>query len=212
MQLLDIHTHHLPLHSAEQAIFNYFPEMLVAQLPTYCSVGIHPWYLTPDNLQAKWDWFLLAVHHPNVLAIGEAGLDKTVDVPFALQLEVFERQIELSEVMELPLIIHCVRAANEIVELKKRIQPHMPWIIHGFRGKKEQALQYIRHGIFLSFGEKYQEEALRAVPVDRLFLETDESAIEINLLYEQAATIRSLSAESFTMQIQQNINEVFFNR
>lgn len=210
MQLLDIHTHHLPLHP-EQAIFNYSPEMLVAQLPTYCSVGIHPWYLTPDNLRTKWDWLMLAVHHPNVLAIGEAGLDKAVDVPFALQLDVFERQIELSEVMELPLIIHCVRAANEIVELKKRIQPHMPWIIHGFRGKKEQALQYIRHGIFLSFGEKYQEEALRAVPVDRLFLETDESTIEISLLYEQAATICSLSVESFTMQIQQNINEVFFN-
>nr|WP_320057077.1 TatD family hydrolase [uncultured Bacteroides sp.] len=211
MQLLDIHTHHLPLHP-EQAIFSYSPEMLVAQLPTYCSVGIHPWYLTPDNLWEKWDWLLLAVHHPNVLAIGEAGLDKAVDVPFALQLDVFERQIELSEVMELPLIIHCVRAANEIVELKKRIQPHMPWIIHGFRGKKEQALQYIRHGIFLSFGERYQEEALRAVPIDRLFLETDESTIEISLLYEQAATIRSLSVESFTMHIQQNINEVFFNR
>lgn len=211
MQLLDIHTHHLPLHP-EQAIFNYSPEALVAQLPTYCSVGIHPWYLTPDNLRKKWDWFMLAVHYPNVLAIGEAGLDKAIDVPFALQMDVFERQIELSEVMKFPLIIHCVRAANEIIELKKRIQPHMPWIIHGFRGKKEQALQYIRHGIFLSFGERYQEEALLAVPIDRLFLETDESTIEISLLYEQAATIRSLSVESLTMQIQQTINEVFFNR
>jgi TatD DNase family protein len=211
MQLLDIHTHHLPLHP-EQAILNYSSEMLSVEFPTYCSVGIHPWHLTTDNFQEKWDWLVLATHYPNVLAIGEAGLDKAIDVPFDLQMDAFKRQIELSEVMELPLIIHCVRAANEIVELKKRIQPHMPWIIHGFRGKKEQALQYIRHGIFLSFGEKYQEEALRAVPVDRLFLETDESAIEINLLYEQAATTRSLSVESLTMQIQQNINEVFFNR
>ncbi|MBP1612850.1 MAG: TatD-related DNase [Bacteroidetes bacterium] len=211
MQLLDIHTHHLPLRP-EQAILNYSSEMLSVEFLTYCSVGIHPWHLTTDNFQEKWDWLVLATHYPNVLAIGEAGLDKAIDVPFDLQMDAFKRQIELSEVMELPLIIHCVRAANEIVELKKKVQPHMPWIIHGFRGKKEQALQYIRHGIFLSFGEKYQEEALRAVPVDRLFLETDESAIEINLLYEQAATTRSLSVESLTMQIQQNINEVFFNR
>jgi len=211
MQLLDIHTHHLPLHP-EQAIFNYSPEMLVVELPTYCSVGIHPWHLTADNIQQKWDWLMLAAHHPNVLAIGEAGLDKAVDVPFDLQMDVFKRQIELSEVMELPLIIHCVRAANEIIELKKKIQPHMPWIIHGFRGKKEQALQYIRHDIFLSFGERYQDDVLRIVPIDRLLLETDESAIEISLLYERAALIHSLPVENFSIQIQQNINAIFWGR
>ncbi|WP_321334078.1 TatD family hydrolase [uncultured Bacteroides sp.] len=208
MELLDIHTHHLPLHP-EQAIFNCTSEMLWRQPFAYCSVGIHPWELTADAIQDKWNWLVLAAADSRVLAIGEAGLDRMIDVPFSLQMDTFERQIEFADAVGKPLVIHCVRAANEIIELKKKFQPHNPWIIHGFRGKKEQALQYVRHGLYLSFGERYQEEALCAAPADRLFLETDESTIDIHLLYQRAATVLSIPLELLTGQLKQNIGNVF---
>lgn len=49
------------------------------------------------------------------------------------------------------------------------MKPSNPWIIHGFRGKKELALQYIREGIYVSLGEKYQEEVLWGIPLEYLF-------------------------------------------
>ena len=58
-----------------------------------------------------------------------------------------------------------MKAVEELLKLKQRLQPANPWIIHGFRGKPALAQDYVRHGFYLSFGEKYQEESLRAVRV-----------------------------------------------
>lgn len=210
MQILDIHSHRPSLHPAE-VIQNCFPETFSPREGTFYSVGLHPWYLNQESLDSQWESLLAAVRHPQVLAIGEAGLDKLSIIPFALQQEVFERQIELAETLGLPLVIHAVRAADEVIALKKKHQPRHAWVIHGFRGKREQALQYIRQGFYLSFGERYQEEALRAVPLDRLFLETDESTVDIHLLYERAAAVLGVSAEELVKRVQCNIGAVFFS-
>lgn len=74
------------------------------------------------------------------------------------------------------------------------------------------AEEYLRHGFYLSFGEKFQEEALRTVPADRLFLETDESAAPIGELYQQAASVRRVAPEELRETVRQNICKVFFKR
>lgn len=210
MEILDIHTHWQPLYPS-QAIQSCLPEAFSPREGACYSVGIHPWYLCPESVESQWESLLAAVHHPQVVAIGEAGLDKLVDAPLLLQQSVFERQIELSESLNLPLVIHTVRAADELIALKKKYQPRQAWVIHGFRGKQEQALQYIHQGFYLSFGEHYQESALHVVPLDRLFLETDESAVDIHLLYDRAASVLGMSAEELIKRIQQNIQSVFFS-
>lgn len=210
MDILDIHTHHQPV-KPSQAIQNCFPENFSPQAGGYYSVGLHPWYLRPEHLESQWEQLLKAVRHPQVLAIGEAGLDKLSDTPFALQHEIFEKQILLAESLNLPLVIHAVRAMDEVIALKRKHKPRNAWIIHGFRGKQEQALQYIRQGICLSFGERYQEGALCAVPADKLFLETDESTVDIHQLYDRAAHVLGKPVEALTGQVQCNINSVFFH-
>ena len=82
--------------------------------------------------------------------------------------------IEISENRELPLILHIVRAFPEIIALKKQLSPKQPWIIHGFRGKPQLASELLRHGFYLSIGEKYNPEAVAVIPRDRLLLESDE--------------------------------------
>lgn len=79
----------------------------------YYSVGIHPWYLTRENLDRQWEMLLAAIQCPQVLAIGEAGLDKLVRTDYMLQQEVFEKQAMLAHEMKYPLVIHAVRSANE---------------------------------------------------------------------------------------------------
>lgn len=211
MELLDIHTHHTPAKPGT-AIENCFPKDFSPQSGHYYSVGFHPWYISSDDEQEDWNAFCEIVKHPQVLAVGECGLDKITQVDRKVQEEVFIKQLQIAEVINKPVIIHAVRTHNEIIRLKKELKPVAPWIIHGFRGKKEQALQLTDHGIYLSFGEKYNEEALPFVPHDKIFIETDESTIDINDLYRHAASVRSVAVNEFATQIGQNIKKVFFNR
>ncbi len=69
----------------------------------------------------------------------------------------------------------------------KKLNPAQSWIWHGFRGKPQQAGQLIKNGIYLSFGVHYPEETVKGVPVGRLFLETDDSPVDIEEVLKQVA-------------------------
>ena len=127
MDILDIHTHRMPVELG-QAIQNCQPAEFDPLAGAYYSVGIHPWYLTRENLDRQWEMLLAAIQCPQVLAIGEAGLDKLVRTDYMLQQEVFEKQAMLAHEMKYPLVIHAVRSANEIICLRKKMKPSNPWI------------------------------------------------------------------------------------
>ena len=93
------------------------------------------------------------MYHPQVLAMGEAGLDKLADASLSLQREVFEYQARLAEETDKPLVIHLVKAVDELLKLKQKIRPVKPWIIHGFRGKAVLAEEYL-HMVFTFLSEK----------------------------------------------------------
>ena len=209
----DIHTHCQPEVPGE-AIVNCFPETFVPQQEGWYSVGIHPWYITSStvSLAEKKRCLEELLYHPQVLAMGEAGLDKLADASLSLQREVFEYQARLAEETDKPLVIHLVKAVDELLKLKQKIRPVKPWIIHGFRGKAVLAEEYLRHGFYLSFGEKYQEEALRIMPSERLFIETDESTASVDTLYERAAILRKTPLEELRRTISKNVSEIFFRQ
>lgn len=174
---------------------------------------MHPWYIPADELEREEQWNKLVSlsKNSNVLALGETGLDRLCKTPFEIQQEMFCRHIRLSETdVRLPLIIHCVHANAELIELRRQSKAAMPWIVHGFRGKKELALEFLRHGFYLSLGEHYSEEMLRAIPIDRLFIETDESKTNIRALYEKAALIKGIDVAVLISAIHENIKNVFF--
>ena len=156
---VDIHTHRLPPVPGT-AIANRYPDTFVPEAGAWYSVGIHPWHIpatiTPV-VRNEMNVLASLAGHPQVLAIGEAGLDKLADAPMAVQMEVFEYQARLSVELGKPLVIHLVKAMSELLKLKQQIKPANPWIIHGFRGKPALAEECLRHGFYLSFGEKYQD-------------------------------------------------------
>ena len=156
---VDIHTHRLPPVPGT-AIANRYPDTFVPEAGAWYSVGIHPWHIpatiTPV-VRNEMNVLASLAGHPQVLAIGEAGLDKLADAPMAVQIKVFEYQARLSVELDKPLVIHLVKAMSELLKLKQQIKPANPWIIHGFRGKAALAEECLRHGFYLSFGEKYQD-------------------------------------------------------
>jgi TatD DNase family protein len=181
----------------------------------HVSIGVHPWHIERTDLaQAQAQLDQLA-SNSTVLAIGECGLDRTIATPLPLQFEAFSWQIALSERLGKPLIVHCVRAFSELLQLKKQLSPNQPWIIHGFTGKPALASQLLQHGCYLSFGKallhhQQTQNSLSITPLERLFLETD-AAIEVTIgeIYAAAAKILQLDLPTLQRQIVANFNRVF---
>lgn len=210
----DIHTHRLPPNPEEAIVccrYSDFP-LAIQQEATYLSVGIHPWYLTQEDIQLQLEWLNNRLQDQRIIAIGESGLDKCCRTPLDLQLEAFEKQTARSESLHLPMILHVVRAYQEIIACRKNRRACQPWIIHGFRGKKEVARSLLDQGFYLSFGQKFQPETLRYVPEDRLLLETDESLLPIREIYQEAASTRETTVEQLEKAVSSTINKLFFSR
>lgn len=189
MKYLDIHTHQVCLDPEVDSRVSYRPHDLVLS-DGYYSIGLHPCYeedMTEDTYALLHD----RVEVENRLwAIGECGLDKTSPVDMQTQIDYFRRQVELSERLELPVVIHCVRAYNELMELKKAMKPNQAWIIHGFRRNEQTAAQLIKAGLYLSFGQYFNPKALvLAHNCQRAFLETDVASIGIADVYQQAEQV-----------------------
>lgn len=210
MDLFDIHTHQ-PTCNFEQAIvsFSVGTEAMDTRV-VYASVGIHPWYLTEDNAQARLQALEEALKEERVVALGEAGLDRLQGGPMDVQTAVFRQEIALAEEYRLPMVIHCVRAFHELLQLKKELRPIQPWIIHGFRGKESVARELLRHGCHLSFGARFQPDAVRTVPLDRLLIETDEATESLEETCKCIAEARGVAPEELALAIRKNVCKVFF--
>ncbi|WP_102407481.1 TatD family hydrolase [Parabacteroides bouchesdurhonensis] len=213
MKYYDIHTHQPSVHPEDIAVINFDPirmkseflseENQISLERNLFSCGIHPWYIENAEIQLKELKSLLFL--PEIVAVGEAGFDKLVQTSLSAQQDIFFAQARLAEDCAKPLIIHCVKAWQEIIAAKKRIRPHVPWIIHGFRGNGELAVQLVNQGFYLSFGEYFNVEALQAVWPGRLLVETDDKQIDIRLVYTKLAEALSVDMELFTHQIEENI-------
>lgn len=218
-RLFDLHTHRTENDPTGIVNVDLLKSTLSGVLPTkgmerrercFYSAGIHPSTLTEHNAEEQLSSLKRLLEAEALIAIGETGLDKLVNASLALQVEVFKKQVELSERYRHPLIIHCVRALEELLAVRKALAPEQPWIWHGFRGKPEQANQLLKLGFYLSFGEHYSDAAMRAVPDDRLFLETDASLLDIEVILQQSAKVRRVEVDHLRETIHENIEKVFF--
>lgn len=211
MDFFNIHTH-ITKHPESEILSADVLSFSSIGKNEYLSVGIHPWYLADNDAENQLESLRKAIGNRQVVAIGECGLDKLKGPSMELQASVFRKEIALAEEHNLPMVIHCVKAYNELVQIKKSTHPQQPWIIHGFRGKEALAKECLQHGFHLSFGAYFQEDALRAVPVEKLFVETDESGMAIEEVYLRIARTRGMELEELTESIKKNVERVFFKR
>jgi TatD DNase family protein len=174
--------------------------------------GIHPWFLNEENHKQLISSVENAVIQPEIIAIGEAGFDRLRGPSPELQRRVFEEQIIISEKILKPVVIHCVRAWDELLAVHKKIKPKMPWLIHGFRGNVELADQLLTKGMFLSFWFEFvlrpeSRNLLRHLPADRIFLETDGADVDIRSIYNKVSTDLDISVDELKSIILKNFNK-----
>jgi len=217
-QYVDVHTH---CHSQDETVFTIRSLVkpgeleLVSTLNEPLSVGLHPWFIEIGENEAVLDTVRKASHFDHVLAVGECGMDMLTKIPASVQEKVFLEQSKIAEEAGKPLLIHCVRAYSQLVALLKREKPSIPWIFHGFNHNKQIANELIRHGAYLSVGSDLLREhsnirkSLRSIPMDRIFLETDEYQEPVNKLYTEASCILNLSVLQLKAQIFRNFRSCF---
>lgn len=209
MQILDIHTHHQPPYP--EGIIAMAPEKLPAPdaFPGQLySVGVHPWDVRGMGLSpAEKTRLREAAQRDDVVALGECGIDSVHEgaAPLFSQLLALKAQVEISEEVGKPLILHCVKAQDIIIGVRKDLNAGQPWIVHGFRGKPTILKMLTDAGIYVSYGEKFNPDSVAATPLDRIFVETDASSVSIEEIIQ---SIRTIHPTLTPAQISQNLTSL----
>ncbi len=210
LPFLNIHTHRPDLRDGVLAVLCCEPVSFSSDRPpSGCySVGIHPWRV---GVRSRADLSAMAplLQLGEVVAVGEIGLDKVCDADFTLQQQMFSLQLRMAACVRKPVVVHCVKAWNELLEMLSSVENLPPVIIHGFRGKPQLAEQLWRHGCFLSFGPKFNVETLKSMPWGSFFLETDDSVSDIVDLYTEVAALRNVRLEELKQIIGDTWSRLF---
>jgi len=214
MNIYNIHTHKITANRSEcdeVSILNTYPHEFYSKRTdsshVWYSCGIHPWYIKDIDS----DIVLLEkiIKDDRVVAVGEAGLDKLHGPDMNIQIEVFRKQIQLAEEYCKPLIIHCVKAWDELIALFKEYRTDVPWIIHGYRGNTVQTKQLNKMGFKFSIGEKFNEDSLKYISLQSLFCETDMSDNSICQVYTEVSVNLGVLNYQFADIIEDNIGKNF---
>jgi TatD DNase family protein len=146
------------------------------------ALGLHPWAAgEPLDL----DDLATGLRECRAVAIGEIGLDSKVGwPPLSVQIPVLERQLELASDLDLPVILHCRGAFQELAEILQRFDPPLRGVLHAFSRSAELAQRFLKLGLCLGLGGAVTRPraaavraAVREVPLERLVLETDAPSI-----------------------------------
>lgn len=208
--LYNLHTHKRTHQENVLEIVNQYPDEFDSQV-AYYSIGIHPWRINEAKTEFELQVIEEKLQQQNCLALGECGLDKRIETSLTLQTDIFEMQLYLAEKYQKPVILHCVSAYQEVIEIKKRLKMEVPMIIHGFSKNYQVAKSLLDQGFYLSFG-KYLlrnpelSQVFIQVPNDSIFLETDTIEESIQDVYNKAAEVKKTNVEQI---IEDNFKLVF---
>jgi len=213
MEFFNLHTHQFSNQPDVLELVNQYPWEFNQAIPVY-SIGIHPWHINEERLAQDLTIIEEKLQTEACLAVGECGLDKRIEIPFLVQQVVFEKQIALAEKYQKPLVLHCVAAFQEVIEIKNRLKITVPIVIHGFSKNEQVAKQLIDNGFYLSFG-KYLirnpelKTVFQSLPNDRFFLETDTIEESIHEVYKLAALYKNCNVSELKKIINANFTTVF---
>jgi len=213
MEFFNLHTHRYTANPLILELVNQYPWEFDETILNY-SIGIHPWYIDESRLASDLQIINEKLALPNCLALGECGLDKRIEIAMEIQKEVFIKQIVLAEKYQKPIVLHCVAAFQEIIQIKKEQNVTVPMIIHGFSKNEQIAKQLLDNGFYLSFG-KYLvlnpelKSVFQSVPNNQFFLETDTIEESLEVVYAVAANYKNIEIEEMKSIIKTNFDNVF---
>jgi len=207
----------------------------------YAGVGLHPQniksqFLKFDSLEKKeqeFDYFAYKklAQNEKVVAIGEAGLDfwnqpKSKEKRLLMaeeQVKIFIQQLSLAKELNLPIIIHCRQAFDQLIPILKNTQNQ--GVVHCFTGNWEQAKKLIDLGFYLGInGIIFKldiNETIKKCPLDKILLETDcpflsppgfeqrNSPLFLPIIASQIASLKGISKNQVLVSCLDNAKKLF---
>ena len=169
-------------------------------------VGIHPWHSAFEQLPSLEEFTQADL-------IGEIGLDFACDVEHNRQEEVFRAQLAIAERLKKVVVLHCVKAFEPTMKILEEYDIQAV-IFHGFIGSVQQASRATEKGYFLSFGANTSQspktiEALRNTPLEKIFVESDETQKNIEKIYDEIALLKGVNRDLLKEVISENYRTIF---
>jgi len=210
---VDFHTHQ----NTDQGAYSVFnlPAHASPQAPG-SSIGIHPYWLEAHDIDALKLWVESTLKKREIVAIGECGIDKRLTTHLADQTIILNLHIQWAQSYHKPLIIHCVKGQQEVLEALKKANFQEPVIFHGFRGSEQLARQLIDKGYYLGIGDMQGKPSLqqlaRTLPLGHLVLETDDSAASIESVYQSVCEMRGITIDALKKAMMETAMVIFGNQ
>lgn len=212
---VDLHTHRKVVKDNELRVYNVMLNEFSGNPSHPFSAGLHPWHadqLSKEELSSR---LKTCIQSPDLYAIGETGLDKICKISLKTQLDVFEFQLRIATANKLPVIIHCVKAWEELIEISANY--HTAKILHGYNGGIQLTEQLLRKGFSFSIGKEILksgsriQSALSLIPTTRLFCETDTSELSISDIYRRICHLLKLNDDDLKTVIYENFRLLRFH-
>ncbi|MFC2152241.1 TatD family hydrolase [Bacteroidota bacterium] len=216
-QYLNFHAHQQEPAEDEVVIQSLFlQENLITKKgdKIFFTAGLHPWHANKLSGSEITDRLESLINTKSIIAIGETGLDKLKGPDLKTQIKIFKAHIEIAEKYKLPIIVHSVKAHNDILKLKIDLKSSVPWVLHHFNGSKQIALDFINHGCYLSVCHHINNPNSKLsnyfgeLPIEKIFLETDDFNIDIKDLYLSAAKKFNISVDYLKKQLIKNLKNL----
>lgn len=191
MNIIDFHTHR---QNAAGAIISINPWQFDPQPGLWYSVGFHPWYNVDTLTDNDFTQLEQCARHEQVLAIGETGMDSLRGADLNIQAKVFERHLYIAATVAKPVVVHSVRTAQNILAVRRHAGlTDVSLAIHGMRANAHVARTLLDAGCYLSYGIRFNPDAISATPLDRLLIETDDSDTTIDEVAARIAQVLHLT-------------------
>lgn len=178
-----------------------------------CSIGVHPWWIQRHESALLLNWVEQHVSCQQIIAIGECGLDKAITTPLELQVTLFKQHVQWAKTYQKPLVLHCVRAHQECLNIIKTYHLSQAVIFHGFRGSLPLAKQITDAGHYLGIGpfdaHTNWAKLIQHIPVDQMVAETDNTKMAISDHYQHLAELKEISITDLISAMKRNAIAIF---
>lgn len=191
----------------------------------FASVGLHPIHVGEEDFDAE--KYRELAKSDKVVAIGETGLD-FMKGDKEKQPSVFLQHLKLAKELTLPVILHCRKAHNEMIEILQG-ESGVRGVVHCFTGRWQQAKAYLDMGLYLGFNGiifKFDvDDVIKKIPLSRLLIETDcpyltpsqasterNEPIYVKYVVERIAELRGESFKRIAEAAAQNAISLFLRK
>lgn len=206
---VDIHTHNWS-RSNHIRVASVFLDDDIDGVESPICVGLHPWHSNSSgsDLERRFAPYL-----GKAVALGEIGLDRSIQIHIKKQAELFVAQLEIAQKYHLPVVIHCVKAYSDLLAIIPTYK-ELTYIFHGFYANEQILNSLLSYKSYFSVGIRELQRPkgaalIRRIPINRLFLETDEGSTGIEDVYNAASKATGIDITELREQLYSSYINLF---